>query len=231
MEKLCPLEKKIINASTNAIRYIFTGKNPLIVGSVLMGIATLLGIANNFESFHSWYDNCWLWNEFNEGLGKIVQNSKTKNPWEFPVSGRIRTINGVIENCPTVVVTVLMENDRGFKEIKYHIVKNLVRKPNYEINAIINEQIFSRGEVENPYLSTRIISLIPVPSEGKKYASKKDINEKAYSKRKEVITENLLYEWIMSHKKRTVFSWCIGIFLIGFYFKLWHDFWGDKPLL
>jgi len=197
-------------------------KRPLKIGFVLMALASVLATVNNFEGFHKRYDNLWFWNEFNEGTQRIMQGGGKAIHDDFNVPGRNITVDGKATNDSTGRVIRLMDTEPGFKEMRYHIVKNLVIKPDYEINAIINEQTASHGDVNNPYLATRIISLIPVPKDGAKY---KSINLKAYLERKDVTTEFFLNEWLKNHRKNTVLYLWVAIFLTGFFLQMvYHIF-------
>lgn len=209
------------------INWLMKDKRLLIFGLVLTGISTSGGILNNFEWFHKNFDNWLIWRNFNRGAASILFISN--NPQIKDVEGISNIVigDGPTSHTAKPRVSYLMDTDSGFKEIKNLIIDNLFHKPTYKVNAIIDEQVWQRGtDADNPYLAQRIVSLIPIPDTGRRYA---EITAEAYCNRKEVATETLLAEWIRNHKKASAFLYCLYLFTIGILLQIIYH-WRTRKL-
>lgn len=200
------------------ISCLLKGKRLLILGFILASISTIVGILNNFGWFHKRFDNWLIWRNFNRGANSILQIGD--NPQIKDVEGiqNIVVGDGPTPHFANPRVSYLMDTDSGFEEMKHLIINNLLNKPTYKVNAIINEQVWHRGKhPDNPYLSQRIISLIPIPEMGRRY---KTITAEDYRKREEVTTESFLVEWIKNYKKTFLFHLCLCLFASGIFLQM-----------
>ena len=211
---LCPIENKIAQIIDSVIAWISKGKRLLIFGFILASISTILGVLNNYEWFHKYFDNFPIWNDFNQGVKSLMQISD--NPQIQDVDGIQKMVfEGGVPTHPTKPrVLYLMDTNHGFRQMRDLIINNLLTRPTYKVNAIIDEQVYQIGKnPRNPYLSQSIVSLIPVPSSGENYRT---ITAAAYDVRDDVTTESFLVEWVKNHKKKVVLNFCLMLFAVGF---------------
>lgn len=212
--KLYTIEKAIIQFIGSLIAWVSKGKRLLIFGFILASISTVLGVSNNYEWFHKHFDNFPIWNNFNQGVKGLMQISDSPQIQDIDGIQKIVLESGVPTHLTKPRVLYLMNTNTGFKQMRDLIVNNLLTRPTYKINAIINEQVSHIGKnPKNPYLSQSIVSLIPVPSSGESY---KTITAAAYSERDDVTTESFLAEWVKNYKKKVVLNFCLMLFAVGF---------------